>query len=169
VPRDAKVINRIDLNFIEFWKTYRECRKRAPENLSDLAEKAWPELRRDCTIIEDEYSKANHLICVENLQKQEHYAKPIESARFLFYLDPAKNHICQKEVDIWEATPKRPAYMWYHETTEYQVINGLWYPATIETWSTDDLEKEPLRQRGVEHFGSDGKRQTVKAPRPPRS
>ena len=144
VPRDTQVINRIDLKFIGFWKTYRTF-SRVSETQSELARKTWPQLMRDSTLFEDDYSRQHRLIGVERIQKQDYYEKEeVQNARFRFYFDPAKNYLCQKEEVHWETSEAMPAHMWIHEVKDYQQINGLWYPKTIETWLTNDLKNQPL-------------------------
>ncbi|NQV33107.1 MAG: hypothetical protein HQ515_10460 [Phycisphaeraceae bacterium] len=151
VPQDAEVVNRVDPTFVDFWKTCRIAVDQARKNWkvhgndpavtprSKRAKMAWPNLERSHTIIEDEYSRANDLICIERLQKKEYIKMPIRSGRFLHYVDPAKNYVCHRRVTIWQGTPDDEAFMVVDEVTEYQQINGFWYPLDIRTRSTTDL------------------------------
>ncbi|MBW8035388.1 MAG: hypothetical protein FVQ79_07105 [Planctomycetes bacterium] len=150
VPRDAEVINRIDMDFIGVWEKYENYRNKAtekqiavsvstikPDRSKKMLEKlGWPWLRRTGTIIEDDYSKENGLVGVEYFQVTD----PTGSEdRITSYLNPEKGYVCQKRIIAWA-----DGTFWVNEVTKYQNVDGLWYPSTV-TVHTNDSENEPLR------------------------
>jgi len=115
---------------------------------------AWPNINRKLTLYEDDYSKQNNLICVENLQQaMVHNGHATLPGRFLYYLDPEHDYICRRKVVEW-----RPDASWQEDlewdkevdpdqvqdgsirvtdVTEYdQADSGHWYPKTIEIRSS---------------------------------
>lgn len=109
----------------------------------------WPFIGSDGRIIEDNYSTQNNLICIERLQQGKTYSGNVSlPGRFVFYLDPQKDHICRRKISEW-----RPGAEWQedknwlegvepdkitdgsitvYDTTEViQAPNGHWYPKVI--------------------------------------
>ncbi|MCK5000721.1 MAG: hypothetical protein KAS23_14360 [Anaerohalosphaera sp.] len=159
VPRDAEVINRIDPEFIKIWQEYKDYRNKATEKqIAVITERfgtegsasilkpdstermftklGWPGMLRTATIIEDDYSKESGLIGVEFFQVSD--PSGIED-RVVRYLDPEKGYICHRQIFEWAN-----GSTWIRKVTEYQQVDGLWYPAVVEVHSNDSKD-DPVR------------------------
>ncbi len=135
--------------------TWGELAKHATNGsgASFLGSCAWPPIvLPTARIIEDDYSRQNELICVEELNQGEVVGSypPVLPRRVLHYLDPAHDYLCYRLV-----TEQRPDAVWQENknwlagvdldkvpggsiemqeiTAVVQAKNGHWYPRTIVT------------------------------------
>jgi hypothetical protein len=107
-----------------------------PSRYGLLGQRTWPDLNEKAEIIEDEYANQNGLIGVKYVQK-------IKGRKnddiFLYYLNPAKDYLCHKEVIKWGH-----GSIQVHEIEEYQHINGLWYPRKVR-FGSQQSEEDTLK------------------------
>ncbi len=137
-----------------------------------MAFQAWPTIPATARIIEDDYARQNGLLCVENLTQG--LLLPGggvgHPGRFLYYLDPAQDYLCRRQVMEW-----RPNADWQQDKTwlknvdpkrvpgggmvvweiaeVFQAANGHWYPRVIVQKQTDtreDYRSAPLKVHDVE-------------------
>jgi hypothetical protein len=137
-----------------------------------VAFQAWPTIPSTARIIEDDYARQNGFLCVENLTQG--IVLPGggvgQPGRFLYYLDPAQDYLCRRQVMEWRPNaewqldktwlknvdPKKVRgggmVMW--EITEvFQAPNGHWYPRVIvhkQTDAREDYRSAPLKVCDVE-------------------
>ena len=123
----------------------------------DLAGLGWPiysDMQNTGTIIEDEYSRKNNLICIQLLKQGEklpegHPDTVHLPSKHLFYLNPQRDYICERiEMYMIKDAPWQKDKSWLEgvdtsklvpdsrnltEVTKYrQTESGLWYPYKIE-------------------------------------
>ncbi|MEN6334177.1 MAG: hypothetical protein ABFE01_07930 [Phycisphaerales bacterium] len=128
-----------------------------PSPLESLADLAWPRIASTARIIEDDYARRNGLTCIESLSqgRMTRDGWPSLPARFLYYLDPAWDYMCRRQV-----TERRPDADWQQDkewlagvdpnktrdgsvavqeiTEAFEAPNGRWYPVVIVEQSTGD-------------------------------
>lgn len=122
------------------------------------------------SIIEDEYSKANNLICIEMLRNGEKRINKVTRLprKCLYYINPEKDYICQRAEYIdqldapWQNDPKwldgirlksveQKDWTLIMEVLEYgQTDSKKWYPKKIRSkqiWA-DQSEEEKEKNKG---------------------
>jgi len=153
------------------WKYYRK--QYSPDDpgmpTGSLGDLGWPYIGADGHILEDDFSKAKGLICIERLQQGSADTESITllPARFLFYVDPHKDHICTRKVtersadadwqqdknwlDGVDSEKIRAGSITVEEVTEMtHAHNGHWYPKVIvvkQTGIRKDYKDAPLEVR----------------------
>ena len=153
------------------WSNLRKHYSPDGEMLPNIAleDIAWPTTYgKTGKIIEDDFSKEHHYICVERLQQGSilHDGHVSPPGRCLYYLDPAKNYMCIRYVIEWN-----PGAEWQEDkhwldsiarekigdgsitvtdiTETVQAENGIWYPKLIteqQTGVCKDYKDKPLKQ-----------------------
>lgn len=101
-----------------------------------LTRMSWPiHFPKGYKVIEDDYSIANNLICLEKIQrlnaaylkemrrKHPDFPKDIKPRdtydRFLYYLDPERDYICQKYISQWGIKDNIPESVSIRDVVEY--------------------------------------------------
>ncbi len=99
---------------------------------------------RGYNVIEDDYSIENNLICIEKIQRNdaEHFeqmrkvipdfrkgTQPSDTYdRFIYYLNPERDYICQRRVSEWRIKDNKPDSVAIDDVIEYDKANsGKWY------------------------------------------
>ena len=143
------------------WKI-SEQRSPGPNRLSkkdDLAGLGWPlfsNMQNEGTVIENDHSRENNLICIQQLRQGEKILRDDKyyaymPCKYLYYLNPMRDYICERfeyhrmrnapwqEDDSWleGVDPNRLLPILDNigitEVTDYrQTENGRWYPWKIE-------------------------------------
>jgi len=135
----------------EPWKISEARRASGPNRLAkdDLAGLGWPlfsNMQNDGTVIENDHSRENNLICIQQLRQGEKMHMP---SKYLYYINPRRDYICERiEYYSIKDAPWQKDDSWlegidpnelHHDTfnitevTEYrQTENGQWYPWKIE-------------------------------------
>jgi hypothetical protein len=140
------------------WKI-SEQRSEGPNQLTrdDLAGLAWPifsNMQNEGTLIENDYSRKNNLICIQQLQQGEkmpegHPDTVHLPSKRLCYLNPNRDYICERiEYHSLKNAPWQKDKSWLEgvdpnklyqdssnitEVTKYrQTKEGKWYPYKIE-------------------------------------
>ncbi len=152
------------------WKHYKKHYSPGHTGLpiGSLGDLGWPSISAEGHIVEDEYSKDNGLVCIERLQQGSVQSGTVSPpARFLFYLDPQKDHLCCRKVTEWcpdaewqedknwleGVAPQqiRDGSITIEDITEFKkASNGRWYPAVIVVKATPvrkDYKNAPLKVR----------------------
>ncbi len=133
---------------------------------------AWPTIPSTARIVQDDYARQNGLICIENLTQGRVLPQGMvgHPGRFLYYLDPARDYLCRRQVMEWRPDadwqldktwlknidPKKVAggSMVVWEIAEvFQAPNGHWYPRVIvqkQTETREDYRSAPLKVYDVE-------------------
>lgn len=133
---------------------------------------AWPTIPSTARIVEDDYARQNGLICIENLTQGLVFPNGGvgHPGRFLYYLDPAGDYLCRRQVMEW-----RPDGDWQQDknwlknvdprkvgggsmivceiTEVFQAPNGHWYPRVIvqkQTDASEDYRNAPMQVYDVE-------------------
>jgi hypothetical protein len=133
---------------------------------------AWPTIPSTARIVQDDYAQQNGLIGIENLTQGQVLPQGMvgHPGRFLYYLDPARDYLCRRQVMEWRPNadwqqdktwlknvdPKKVGgggmVVW--EITEvFQAPNGHWYPRVIVQKQTDARENyrgAPLKVYDIE-------------------
>jgi len=116
-----------------------------------LAELGWTDSLLKTTgswkvsLIEDEYSRSNNLLCIGVLAKPSSAGDGGGSQASRFYLDPQRNYICQK----YELYPRSNRY-YFREVLEYgQTDAGQWYPRKILARENRQDVTPPERQEMI--------------------
>lgn len=93
---------------------------------------SWPvDLWKDTDVIEDSCSIENSLICIETIQP--HPSDDQQYDRFLYYLNPQRDYICEKRVSQWAVRDGRCNKVHTTDVIEYnQTDSGQWYAAKIK-------------------------------------
>jgi hypothetical protein len=137
-----------------------------------VAFQAWPTIPSTARIIADDYAGQNGLVCIENLTQGIVFPDGAvgHPGRFLYYLDPAQDYLCRRQVMEWRlnaewqqdknwlkrADPQkvRGGGMVVDEITEvFQAPNGHWYPRVIvqkHTDARDDSMDAPMSVYDIE-------------------
>jgi hypothetical protein len=134
-----------------------------PDALGDLA---WPEILPGAQRIEDAYAAEHKLICFERRQQGRLYNGTVSlPGRFLYYLDPACDYLCRRQVIEWrpdaewqedkdwlqgvDPTQMRDGSIIVEDITEtFQAPNGHWYPRSImerQTGIRKDYRQAPIK------------------------
>jgi hypothetical protein len=124
--------------------------------IGSLGMLGWPQIEANGTIIEDDYSKVNNLICIERLRQG--LINPVGAVSLpekrIFYIDPQKDYICVRKV-----VEQRPDAEWQKDknwldgvkpekisdgmigvediTELNRAPNGHWYPKVIVVKQAD--------------------------------
>jgi hypothetical protein len=125
--------------------------------LSSLGHLAWPDIVSTARIIDDDYAREKGLICIESLSQGRVIpdGHPSLPGRFLYYLDPAWDYLCRRQVTEWrpdadwqedknwlagvDPNKARDGSITVQEITEAsEAPNGRWYPVVIVEQSTRD-------------------------------
>ncbi len=131
-----------------------------------LGDLAWPEISSDARMIQDEYATEHKLICFERRQQGRLYNGTVSlPGRFLYYLDPACDYLCRRQVIEWrpdadwqtdkdwlegtDPNEARNGSIIMEEITEaFQAPNGHWYPKSIverQTGIRKDYRQAPIK------------------------
>jgi hypothetical protein len=134
---------------------------------------AWPPIPPTSEIIEDDYARQSGLICIESLTQGRvtRDSEVSNPGRFLYYLDPAHDYLCRRQVMEWrpdadwqqdnnwrahvDPDAVGGASMLVSEITEVlQTPNGHWYPRVIiekekHADSLEDYKNTPLKVTDV--------------------
>ncbi|MHC4646340.1 MAG: LolA family protein [Planctomycetota bacterium] len=152
------------------WKHYKKHYSPGDPGLpiGSLGDVGWPYIGKEGHILEDEYSKANGLVCIERLQQGSVQSGSVSPpARFLFYLDPQKDYLCSRKVTEWcpdaewqedknwlnGVDPDKigDGSITIEDITEFKKTpNGRWYPKVIVVKATavrKDYKHAPLKAR----------------------
>jgi hypothetical protein len=140
------------------WKI-SEQRSSVPNSLArdDLAGLGWPlysNMQNEVTLIENEYSRENSLICIQQLHQGQkmprgHPDTVHKPSKYLYYLNPRRDYICEcieyhsimnapwQKDDSWldgvDPDELHRDTICITEVTDYrQTKNGSWYPWKIE-------------------------------------
>ena len=112
-----------------------------------LADRGWRVAYNYNTLgrkVENEYSKKNHLICLEFAKSDDDNSK-----RWRFYINPEYDYICQRYEEYW---PKEKEWA-IEEVKEYaRTESGQWYPKTIDyqgSIETIYLQLKPKFPEGI--------------------
>ncbi|MBN2590459.1 MAG: hypothetical protein JXA96_11410 [Sedimentisphaerales bacterium] len=108
-------------------KSVFEIWEDSPFSAGTVQKYGWPvDSPEDSTIIRDDYSIKNNLICIEYIsapEKNDYYD------RILYYLNPEKDYICERKV----ITNDNPYKVYFTDVVEYGITDsGKWYPAKIQ-------------------------------------
>ena len=105
-----------------------------------LGDLGWPYIGAEGHILEDDFSKANGLICIERLNQGLADAESVTlPARYLFYLDPQKDYICRRRV-----TERRPDADWQQDNNWLDGVDSEKIPAgSITVEEVTKLTKAP--------------------------
>jgi hypothetical protein len=172
---DGQYYNTIDRDSQGGWEKLNRAYSPNDDETSlsqTVAFQAWPAIPSTARIIEDDYARQNGLLCVENLTQGQVLPGPAvgHPGRFLYYLDPARDYLCRRQVMEWRPNaewqldktwlknvdPKkvRGGGMVVWESTEvFQAPNGHWYPRVIvqkQTEAREDYRSAPLKVYDVE-------------------
>ncbi len=133
---------------------------------NDLANLGWPHIDVRARIIEDGYAAEHKLICFERLAQGHIYNGTVTlPGRFLYYLDPAWDYLCRRQVTEWrpdaewqedqgwlndvDPTKTRDGSIIVEEITEaFQAPNGHWYPRFVierQTGIRKDYRHVPVK------------------------
>jgi hypothetical protein len=153
------------------WGTRAKVRAPYEPDLSPVLAVAWPTIPSTARVIKDDYADQNGLICVENLVQGQVMRMGVGlPGRFLYYLDPAKDYLCRRQVMEWrpdadwqedknwlkKVDPKKVGggSMIVQEITKvFQAPNGHWYPRVIIEKQTDgrgDYRSAPMQVNDIE-------------------
>jgi len=95
-----------------------------------LVNLGWPRIEFEGNIVEDDYSRANGLICIE--QKYNRY-----------YIAPNRGYICQRIMSMTDTKARR-------DVVEFgQTDSGHWYPRKVSDGTTIYLKENPDFPEGI--------------------
>lgn len=138
------------------WKTTKHVEKGRKLTASDfwhtcpVASLGWPEIRGYADVLQDDYTRQNDLICVEELLKGWRRQGIVLPRRKRYYLNPQRDYICQRletervypapwqEDNSWlegvdPATIPKQSSSTVVEVMEFaQFQTGHWYPRKIK-------------------------------------
>jgi hypothetical protein len=124
---------------------------------NDLAGLGWPvfgDMQNEGTIIENDHSRVNNLICIRQLRQGEKMPEGRQEkvhmpSRYLYYFNPERDYICER-IEYYSAknAPWQKDKSWLDEVESYklqpdtrnitevkeyrQTGDGRWYPYKIE-------------------------------------